>query len=844
MTHIYTIQMMRNLALASVALVGIAACGGGAPTTENPPPNSVPRTGGTAYPSSAPPPSTSDVAAFRTNLWEEFHREGRCGQCHISQAPEFATLTDINLAYRIVLASEPGYTTPLVNFDNVSQSRLVTRVRAGHGCWESGDDAANVCGTLMEGWIRAWRASQGTTQINLQAPVIADPVASRNMPATANSGSPSFATTVYPLLQSYCADCHSPNSSTRQQPYLGSSNADQSYEAARPRMNLDTPALSRLVGRLRDESHNCWAVNGVTVDCVASANAMQAQITAFANGIASTPIPSEWVTSKALGMYGGTLATGGSRFDSNVIAKYEFKDSVTGRIAHDTSGRDPAMHLDLINVPNVGDVNWIGGWGLQFTGGKAQAQTVPSSKLRNLIGLTGEYSIEVWAAPANVVQDNARRIVSYAGSANDRNFSLGQTEYNYNALGRTGTTLNTPNDARSAQASLQHVVVTFSTEGGRRIYVNGEFTNAVDSVGASLGEWSDTFAFVLGNEVSNNLPWSGTLRFAAIHNSALTPDQVQQNFDVGVGEKYFVLFSVGHLIDMPESYVMFEVSQYDGYAYLVNQPKLISLDPDALPNDLIVRGMRIGVNGQEPTVGQAYSKLDITVANNMYTAFDGASLSTVGTIIPLERGPVEDQFFLTFEQIGDEENARTEPAPATPATPANVPRPSAIGVRTFDAINETFSQITGVSKNVTSVRNTYLTVKQALPAAETFQAFLASHQTALAQLAIAYCSAMVDNSGLRTTFYGGAVNMDSNLTSQTDRDAIIDPVVDRVMGTGLSTQPARDDMRIELNRLLTHNDATRTPGICQNQACGPGRTTLAMKAVCGAALASSVTTVQ
>jgi len=847
MTHIYNIQMLRNLAVASVLGV-LAACSGGAPTTENPVPNSG-RANGTqsAYPANAPSAANGDVTAFRINLWEKFHAEAGCARCHASGPQRnFATLSDINAAYANVLGTAPGMVADrdrLVNFDDVPRSVLVTRVAGGHNCWRQ---SSAECAADMESWIRLWRAAQGSTQILLEAPTPLDPVASRNWPATASAGNPSFTTTVYPLLRDYCSGCHSPVAATRQQPYIGSSDADQSYEAARPRMNLDAPELSRLVQRLRDESHNCWSIGGA-VNCTASANAMQAQIAAFANGISATPIPTEWQTSKALTMQGGTLATGGSRYDANVIAKYEFKE--TGGVARDTSNVAPAMDLTLFDAPGQpGSVTWAGGWGLTFTGGRAQAQTGPSSKLQQSIGLTGEYSIEMWAAPANVVQDNARRLISYAGNAMNRNFSVGQSLYNYNALGSAGAALSTPDAARSAQASLQHVVVTFSSSTGRRIYVNGVFTGAVDSVGASLGQWSDNYALSLGNEVGGgaNTGWSGTLRMVAIHNRVLTLDQIKQNFDVGVGEKYLVLFGIEHLTGINDSYVMFEVTRYDGYSYLFNNPKFISLDATALPNDLVIRGMRIGLNGQEPVVGQAYSKLNVTVANTAYTALAGASLSTVGTIIPLEQGPAFDQFFLTFEQIGSQLNVRTEPAPATPAAPVTVPRPSDIGVRTFDSINETFSQITGVSKNAASVRNTYLNVKQALPPAENLQGFLAAHQIAVAQLAISYCSAMVDNDSLRNAFFNSIQT--TTISDQGQRDAIINPIVDKVMGLNLTSQPNPASLRNELNLLISNSgDATRAQGlcvgagrVCDNQA----RTRAAMKATCAAGLGSGGVLIQ
>ena len=45
------------------------------------------------------------------------------------------------------------------------------------------------------------------------------------------------------------------------------------------------------------------------------------------------------------------------------------------------------------------------------------------------------------------------------------------------------------------------------------------------------------------------MPSAGAIRMVAIHNAVLTPEQIQQNFDVGVGQKYFLMFSVSELID-------------------------------------------------------------------------------------------------------------------------------------------------------------------------------------------------------------------------------------------------------------------------------------------------------
>ena len=114
----------------------------------------------------------------------------------------------------------------------------------------------------------------------------------------------------------------------------------------------------------------------------------------------ATSVDPSLVTSKALSLTQGTVASGAGRFDANVIAKYEFQTG-TGLTAYDTSGVDPSADLTI-----TGSVTWAGGWGINVgKGGKAQASTASSKKLHDMIEATGEYSVEAWVAPALVAAD-------------------------------------------------------------------------------------------------------------------------------------------------------------------------------------------------------------------------------------------------------------------------------------------------------------------------------------------------------------------------------------------------------------------------------------------------------
>ncbi len=791
----------------------VAACSSGAGTQQNPV-TSAP----TVADYTGPAAQNADVQAFKLNLWENIKASNRCGGCHHGggQSPEFARNDDVNLAYQAA--------NTVVNLTQPDQSRMVLKVGGGHNCWLA---SASACADTLTVWIRNWAGSAATggKQIQLVAPPDKSVGASKTFPAD----SALFATTIYPVVHQYCTRCHAPGAATPQAPFFASNDVNEAYAAAQAKINLDDPSQSRFVLRLRNEFHNCWT------DCPTASNTMQAAIQSFADQIPLTQVDPALVLSKALTLYDGTVAAGGNRYDANLIALYEFKTG-TGNIAYDTSGVEPALNLSL-----SGNITWVSGWGLNVqTGGKAQGTTTASKKLSDLIRSTGEFTVEAWMAPANVAQMDAYA-VSYSGGTTARNVTLSQHAYQYEALTRSSTTdgngapsLLTAAANKNAQASLQHVVLTYDPVNGRRLYVNGVFTKDADAKGGgSLASWDDTFALVLGNETSLNRQWLGVLRLVAIHNRALTLAQIQQNYAVGVGEKYFLLFNVSTLTNVPQSYIMLEGSILDSYSYLFNKPTFVSLDPTAKPDNIRIKGMRIGINGAEATVGQTYVPMDVTISAANYNSATGQLLANVGAVIGLQKGATSDTFFLTFEQIGANSHAVTDPAVPIPAPPVGGVQPQ-LGVRTFERINATMAQITGVPPTTPSVAQTYATVQQQLPTVPQVNAFLASHQTGVAQLAIAYCSALVDDNTLRASFFPGldlTQPASTYFSSAGNRQLVVGPLVAKGVGTGLTTQP---DPSAELNTLIQQLASSSAPG----------RTAIVTKAACAAVLGSAAVLLQ
>ncbi|MEE9343169.1 MAG: LamG domain-containing protein, partial [Gammaproteobacteria bacterium] len=546
-------QSISSFLLASIVIF-LTACGGGASNTQNP---DLTLSEQSTY--TGPSAATQDVLLFQSSVWNGLKNLDRCGSCHVEgdQAPMFVRQDDVNAAYTAA--------NSVVNLVEPDQSLLVTKVAAGHNCWLSSNAA---CGVAVAAYVEAWaNGSSGTTKtIDLKVPAtLRDPGESKNFPA----GSSGFSG-LHSLLTQHCQDCHIDSSETPQSPFFASDVIDEAYEAAKSVMNLNLPSDSRMVVRLRDEFHNCWD------NCATDSAELLSAITIFSNSITPDAVDPQLLFSKGMGLSEGIVASGGSRYEDNVIALYEFK-SGSGATVIDSSGVPPSLDLSL-----SGDISWVGGWGIQITSGKAQGSTTTSKKLTDLIRSTGEYSIEAWVAPANVTQEDAR-IVSYSGSTTTRNFMLGQTLYNYVFLNRNGNSdangepsASTVDDDEVLQATLQHVVITYDSVNGRRIYVNGELNGDPDTVTPSnLNDWDNSFAFVLGNEVSNDRQWQGTIRMVAIHNRALSSEQIVQNFEVGVGEKFFLLFNVDAHSGLENSFVVFEVSQFDNYSYLFTNPVFI-----------------------------------------------------------------------------------------------------------------------------------------------------------------------------------------------------------------------------------------------------------------------------
>jgi hypothetical protein len=150
------------------------------------------------------------------------------------------------------------------------------------------------------------------------------------------------------------------------------------------------------------------------------------------------------------------------------------------------------------------------------------------------------------------------------------------------------------------------------------------------------------------------------------------------------------------------------------------------------------------------------------------------------------------------------------------------------------------SAMTTVPATQSDVKTTYELVKQALPQNESVEGFLSAQQVGIAQLSIEYCNALVEDNALRNAYFPGVDFSGSPAAvfgSAAARDQVFNPLLDRMLGQSVGSQPDRAAVRGELDSLAAKLSAC-------GGACAADRSKTIAKASCGAVLGSAVTLLQ
>ncbi len=672
------------------------------------------------------------------------------------------------------------------------------------------------------------------------APVPAPPAPTPptpNPPAPPAPGVPTsmegFQQTVYPLTRANCTACHAgfgPGS-----PSIASEDLTTAHSAVvdSQKVNLANPFASRLVQRLVTDGHYCWSG-----DCDADGEEMRSAIAMWATLIGATGAGGPVGNAAQGETVRVALADGNSgaarRVDDALVARFDFLEG-TGDVTHDSSGMAPALDLEVTGM------EWIPGGGLQNVSGRAAASQMASRKLYDRIaaaGGSGQYTIEAWVTPENDSQQGPARLITYSRDTGQRNFTMGQTRESYvfrnrsraSGIGSNGTPELVTADP-DLQLAQQHVVMTFDAANGRRIYVDGQYTEDLDSFGgAALSNWNAEFRFALGNELTNNRLWKGIFHFVAIHERALTPAEIGTNYNAGVGKRTTLSFDIAQFTGVAGAALEVEVRELDASSYLVSAP--IYRGPN-LPSPISIRDMRVLVNGVAPAAGQAFRQLDTTVQT------DGTEIGQGGSVIGVDQGEATDQLSLRFGRLGgyDDTTPPAAPLPYIGGFTGEV-RPD-VGIRPFAQMNLTMARLTGVDPSTRNVERTYEELQQQLPNSSDVRSFVSAQQMAIFKLSVEYCDELVDTSSLRTALFGGfefSRPVPTAFSSAAKKQQVADALIQNFVGD-VTSQPAAADLQPLVVNLID----TLTQG-CDAGTCPSSQTRTVVKAACSAVLSSAAVT--
>jgi hypothetical protein len=165
------------------------------------------------------------------------------------------------------------------------------------------------------------------------------------------------------------------------------------------------------------------------------------------------------------------------------------------------------------------------------------ASEQPATALATACLESNEVTVEAWVQPASLDQTGPARIVTLSSDPSTRNFTLGQEGDRYIVrLRTTQTNLGGSPDFEALKGSLTtdltHVVFTRAADGIVRIYINGKLVALGQRLG-DLSNWADDLRLGLGNELTRDRPWLGSIHLVAIYSRALSEDEIRANLEAG-----------------------------------------------------------------------------------------------------------------------------------------------------------------------------------------------------------------------------------------------------------------------------------------------------------------------
>lgn len=233
-----------------------------------------------------------------------------------------------------------------------------------------------------------------------------------------------------------------------------------------------------------------------------------------------------------------TLPAPGIRVTEGLVALYTFREGA-GQEIKDVSGVGQALPLRIMNASAV---KWTND-GLRIERPVRITSQTPAKKIYDACKATNEITLEAWVMPANVTQDGPARLISISKNKVERNVTLGQGLWGNEAPDRYMVRLRTTQTSANglpavvsqpgtATTTLSHVVYTRSSNGQATLYINGQ-ARGVLTIRGDFNNWDASMMLMVANELSDDRPWLGLFKLAAVYSRALAATEVLHNYEAG-----------------------------------------------------------------------------------------------------------------------------------------------------------------------------------------------------------------------------------------------------------------------------------------------------------------------
>ncbi|MFT5247203.1 MAG: hypothetical protein ACI943_001952, partial [Gammaproteobacteria bacterium] len=234
-----------------------------------------------------------------------------------------------------------------------------------------------------------------------------------------------------------------------------------------------------------------------------------------------------------------SVQSAAQRITDALVSLYTFHEGA-GSTVHDMSGFQAAEDL---TIEDVSRVSWLAGGGLSVDGNTIIKTSSPAFKQFNALSPSLEMSFEFWVTQEEDNQTGPARIMTMSANTNERNYTIGQENYDYIARLRTSNAGGDDNGAPDSDSDinidedLQHFVYTIDGSGNESWYLNGVLVET-DSRSGDFTNWNNGYYFALANEMTMDRPWFGDFHLVAVYCQELDQNEVLQNYNEGPNQNY------------------------------------------------------------------------------------------------------------------------------------------------------------------------------------------------------------------------------------------------------------------------------------------------------------------